>query len=95
VPAIGVITLELRMDDAHSLKDKRHYVKGLKDRLRSKFNVAVAEIGHQDTWQRGLLAAVTVSPDQAFAEQVLQSVEREAAMVLGPLLVDVTVEWLT
>ena len=83
------------MDDAHSLKDKRHYVKGLKDRLRAKFNVAVAEIGHQDTWQRGLLAAVTVSPDQAFAEQVLQSVEKEAAMVLGPLLVDVTVEWLT
>jgi uncharacterized protein len=82
------------MDDAHSLKDKRHYVKGLKDRLRSKFNVAVAEIAHQDSWQRGLVAAVTVSPDQAFAEQVLQSVEREAASVLGPLLVDVTVEWL-
>jgi uncharacterized protein YlxP (DUF503 family) len=94
VPSVGVITLELRMDDAHSLKDKRHYVKGLKDRLRSKFNVAVAEIGHQDTWQRGLIAAVTVSPDQAFAEQVLQAVEKEAAMVLGPLLVDVTVEWL-
>jgi hypothetical protein len=94
VPAVGVITLELRMDDAHSLKDKRHYVKGLKDRLRSKFNVAVAEIGHQDSWQRGLVAAVTVSPDQAFAEQVLQSVEKEAASVLGPLLVDVTVEWL-
>ena len=82
------------MDDAHSLKDKRHYVKGLKDRLRSKYNVAVAEIDHQDSWQRGLVAAVTVSPDQVFAEQVLQSVEREAASVLGPLLVDVTVEWL-
>ena len=82
------------MDDAHSLKDKRHYVKGLKDRLRAKFNVAVAEIAHQDSWQRGLIAAVTVSPDKAFAEQVLQSVEREAASVLGPLLVDVTVEWL-
>jgi hypothetical protein len=95
VPAVGVITLELRMDDAHSLKDKRHYVRGLKDRLRSKFNVAVAEIDHQDNWQRGLVAAVTVSPDQAFAEQVLQSVEKEAASVLGPLLVDVTVEWLS
>jgi len=57
------------MDDAHSLKDKRHYVKGLKDRLRAKFNVAVAEIDHQEVWQRGLIAAVTVSPDQAFAEQ--------------------------
>jgi uncharacterized protein YlxP (DUF503 family) len=94
MPSIGVITFELRMDEAHSLKDKRHFVKGLKDRLRAKFNVAVAEIGHQDSWQVGLVAAVTVSPDQPFAEKVLQSVEREAASLLGPSLVDVTVEWL-
>jgi uncharacterized protein YlxP (DUF503 family) len=94
VPSIGVITLELRLDDAHSLKDKRHYVKGLKDRLRAKFNVAVSEIDHQDLWQRALIACVTVSPDRAFAEQVLQSVEREASLVLGPMLVAVTTEWL-
>ena len=43
-PAIGALTLELRIEDAHSLKDKRHVVRGLKDRLRHKFNVSVAEI---------------------------------------------------
>ena len=94
MPTIGVITFELRLDDSHSLKDKRHYVKGLKDRLRSKFNVAVAEIGYQDSWQVGLVAAVTVSADRPYAEQLLERVEREAANVLGPLLVGVTVEWL-
>ncbi len=94
MPSIGVITLELRLDDAHSLKDKRHYVKSLKDRLRGKFNVAVSEIDYQDVWQRGLIAAVTVSPDQARAEQVLQLVEREAAALLGPVLVGATTEWL-
>ncbi len=94
MPSVGVITLELRLDDAHSLKDKRQYVKSLKDRLRAKFNVAVAEIDHQDLWQRGLVACVTVSSDQPFAEQVLQAVEREAASILGPLLVGATVEWL-
>jgi uncharacterized protein YlxP (DUF503 family) len=94
MPSIGVITFELRLDDSLSLKDKRHYVKGLKDRLRKRFNVAVAEIGYQDSWQRGLVAAVTVSPDQVRAEQVLQLVEREAALLLGPLLVDATTEWL-
>lgn len=82
------------MDEAHSLKDKRHFIKSLKDRLRGKFNVAVAEIDYQDLWQRGLVACVTVSPDQAHAEQVLQAVEREAASQLGPLLVGATVEWL-
>jgi uncharacterized protein YlxP (DUF503 family) len=93
VPAIGVITFELRIDDAHSLKDKRHYVKGLKDRLRAKFNVAVAEIGSQDSWQVGLVAAVTVSSEKKYAEQLLQMVEREAAGFLGGVLVDATVEW--
>lgn len=94
MPSIGVITFELRLNGAHSLKDKRQYVKSLKDRLRSRFNVAVSEIAYQDVWQHGLIAAVTVSPDQAHAEQVLQLVEREAALLLGPLLVDATTEWL-
>lgn len=94
MPSIGVIILELRLTEAHSLKDKRHHVKSLKDRLRAKFNVAVAEIDYQDLWQRGLIACVTVSASQPYAEQVLQNVEREAASLLGPLLVDVTTEWL-
>lgn len=94
MPSVGVITFELQMDAAQSLKDKRHYVKGLKDRLRAKFNVAVAEIGDQESWQRGLVAAVTVSPDRVFAEKVLQSVENEAAAFLGGVLVGATVEWL-
>ena len=94
MPTVGVLTLELQLDGAHSLKDKRHTVKSLKDRLRSKFNVAVAEIGYQDLWQRSLVSAVTVSGDHSHAEQVLQLVEREAANLLGGALVGTTVEWL-
>ena len=86
--------MELRLDGSHSLKDKRQVVKSLKDRLRTRLNVAVAEIDYQDLWQRGLLAAVTVSSDQSSAEAVLQSVENEASSILGPMLVAVTVEWL-
>jgi uncharacterized protein len=92
--AIGVLTLELRLENSHSLKDKRHVVKGLKDRLRNKFNVAVAEIEFQDLWQRAAVAAVTVASDHVRAEQVLQSVEAEASALLGRDLVDVTLEWL-
>jgi uncharacterized protein YlxP (DUF503 family) len=91
---IGVLTLELRLEDSHSLKDKRHVVKSLQDRLRSKFNVAVAEIDHQDLWQRSAISAVTVSSDHVHAEKVLRSVEEEAASFLGPVLVESTVEWL-
>jgi hypothetical protein len=92
--AVGVLTLELRLENSHSLKEKRHVVESLKDRLRHKFNVAVAEIEYQDLWQRAAVAAVTVSPDRAHAERVLQSVEDEAAALLGGGLAGATVEWL-
>jgi uncharacterized protein YlxP (DUF503 family) len=94
MPSVGVLTLELQLSEAHSLKDKRHTVKGLKDRLRSKFNVAVAEIGYQDLWQRALISAVTISGDHTRAEQTLQLVEREASAILGGALVGTTLEWI-
>ncbi len=94
MPTVGILTLELQLSEAHSLKDKRHTVKGLKDRLRSRFNVAVAEIDYQDLWQRSLVSAVTVSSDHARAEQVLQLVEREASAMLGASLVGTTLEWI-
>jgi hypothetical protein len=94
MPTIGVVNLELVLNDSHSLKDKRQVVKGLKDRLRNKFNVAVAEIDYQDVWQRALVSAVTISSDHRNAEQILQSVENEAALILGPALVSAAVEWL-
>jgi uncharacterized protein YlxP (DUF503 family) len=56
--------------------------------------VSVAEIDHQDTWQRSVVAAVTVSSDHGHAERVLQSVEAEAAYLLGPDLAQVSVEWI-
>ena len=92
--SVGVLTLELRLQNAHSLKEKRHVVKSLKDRLRHKFNVAVAEIDYQDLWQRSAVAAVTVSPDREYAEKLLRSVENEAAALLGSELAGSSVEWL-
>jgi uncharacterized protein len=91
---IGVLTLELRLENSHSLKDKRNVVESLKHRLRNKFNVSVAEIDGQGLWQRATVAAVTVSSSHQFAENVLRSVENEAASLLGGELADTTVEWL-
>ncbi len=72
----------------------RHVVKGLKDRLRARFNVAVAEIDFEDVWQRALVAAVTVSSSREHAEKLLQAVEEDAAVVLGGSLVGAATEWL-
>ena len=76
------------------MKEKRHVVKSLKDRLRERFNVSVAEIDGLDSWQRAVVAVVTVSSDRIRAEQVLQAVESQAADLLGGALVATGVEWL-
>ena len=56
---VGLLTLELHIADAQSLKDKRQILRSLKDRLRGKFNVAVAELEYHDTWQRSVVGIVT------------------------------------
>ena len=94
MPVIGVLTLSIHVEDSHSLKDKRHVVKSLKDRLRERFNVAVAEIDGLDSWQSSVVAAVTVSNDRVHAEQMLQAVEAHAVSVLGGALTASNVEWL-
>jgi uncharacterized protein YlxP (DUF503 family) len=92
--ALGVLTLELRIEQAHSLKEKRHVVKSLKDRLRAKFNVSVAEIEDQDLHNSSVIAVAAVSPSRDFAAKVLEAVEAEAEGQLGPMLIRTNIEWM-
>ena len=94
MPAIGVLTLEIHVEHSHSLKEKRHVVKSLKDRLRERFNISIAEIDGLDSWQNSVVAAVTVSNDRIHAEQILQAVEAHAASMLGGALAGSNLEWL-
>ena len=84
---IGLLTLEIYIPEAHSLKDKRQVLRSLKDRLRGRFNVAVAELDHQDTWQRSQIGVVSLSNDEAHLTQSLQAVFDEAERLLGRDLV--------
>jgi uncharacterized protein YlxP (DUF503 family) len=94
MPAIGILTLELHLEDAHSLKEKRHWVKGLKERLRAHHNVSVAEVDDHRFHNRGMVAAVTVSCSRENAAKVLESAERLAASFLGRYLASATIDWL-
>lgn len=58
---VGVARIEIFIGDAGSLKEKRTVVKGLKERIRARFNVSVAEVGAEDKWQRSVLAVAAVS----------------------------------
>lgn len=92
--AIGLLTLELHLPYAHSLKDKRMVLNRVKERLRHKFNVAVAELEHQDLWQRSLLGAVSISSSEQNLRQVLEGARHEAEQLLGEELVRAEVELL-
>ena len=89
---VGLLTLDIYIPDSHSLKDKRQVLRSLKDRLHARFNVAVAELDHNDTWQRAQVGVVTLSNNAAHVEQSLQAVFDEAENLLGRDLVDHNLE---
>lgn len=71
---IGVCTIEIHVPDSGSLKAKRHSLRSLKDRIRNKFNVSVAEVGDNDLWQKASLAVAAVSNEKAHLNQTLDHV---------------------
>jgi uncharacterized protein YlxP (DUF503 family) len=76
---VSVVAWELHLEGCTSLKEKRAILRSLKDRLRGRHNVAVAETGHHDMWQRAELCAATVSPDRRHAQEVLSRADKLVA----------------
>lgn len=68
---VSVISWELHLDGCTSLKEKRAILRSLKDRLRERHNLSVAETDHQDTWQRAELCAAVVSSNRRLADSVM------------------------
>jgi uncharacterized protein YlxP (DUF503 family) len=78
---IASLTLELRIEAAHSLKDKRQVVRSLKDRLRTSFNVSVAELDSTDLWQRATIGVVSISNSRDYLRGLMENVERSATKI--------------
>ena len=89
---IALLTLDIHIPHAHSLKDKRMVVRRLKDRLRSKFNVSISEVDHQDLWQRSQVSVVTVGSDEAFLQRVLQEAAEEAERLAPECMIQSNIE---
>jgi uncharacterized protein YlxP (DUF503 family) len=92
---IGLLVLELHFPGARSLKDKRQALRSLEQRVRNRFNVSIAEVEHQDLWQRARVAVVSVNTDHTHLDSTLQSVAGEAATARDILLADSHVEVLS
>jgi len=87
---IAFLTLELRMEAAHSLKDKRQVVRSLKDRLRAHFNVSVAEMDATGLWQRATIGVVSISDSRDYLTGLMNNVERQAMRIANNAGAEVT-----
>ncbi len=73
--AVAIGTFELHFPLAHSLKEKRQVMRCVLDRVKAKFNVSIAEVEHNDLWQRGTVGVAIVSNDRTLLEQMGQRIE--------------------
>ena len=84
----AALRFELLVPESHSLKAKRAAVRPIVDGLRHKFHLSVAEVDHQDTWQRAALAVAAVAPTAGRLGEVLERVERYVDAAPGVELLD-------
>ena len=90
---VGVCQVELFIPESGSLKSKRFILKSLKTRLRNKFNIAVAEVGSNDKWQRAVIGISTVSNDRKLIESTFNQVLNLISSDVRVELIDHLVEY--
>jgi hypothetical protein len=88
---VALCRFDLRVPGCTSLKEKRHVVKTLTASLRQRFNVAVAEVDHQDLWQRTAIGVSAVSGERHRLTKVMHQVERHVEGFPGVELIDAEV----
>lgn len=71
---VGAVEIQVRLEGCHSLKDKRHVIRSLMDRIRHDFHVAIAETGDHDLWGNACIGVACVTTDPRHAESILQHV---------------------
>ena len=89
---IGTLEVVLLIRESHSLKSRRRVVKSLIDRIRSRFNVSVADIGDQNLWQKVVLGVAVVANDGRYVNQVLSKVLDLVSSDLRAEIIDQSME---
>jgi hypothetical protein len=82
---IAHLTLEIRIEHAQSLKDRRQVVRSLKDQLRQGFNISVAEMDEAVTWQSATVGVVAISRSRDYLHGLMEEVERAARSMINEL----------
>ncbi|WP_340694723.1 DUF503 domain-containing protein [Hydrogenobacter thermophilus] len=91
---LGVLKLELFFPENGSLKEKRYYLRSIKDRLKGNFNVSVAETDHHDLWQRSQIAVACVGMEKQAVEETLTKVRNFLDRNYPEFILSVSLEYL-
>ena len=89
---VGVLSLQVSVFDAMTLKDKRRVIKSLKDRVRNRFNVSIAEVDYNDVIRTSLLGVAVVANDSRFVDSVLSSIVEFVRRIPQLSLIDYSIE---
>ena len=87
---IAHLTLELRIEHAQSLKDRRQVVRSLKDKLRAGFNVSVAELDGAELWNQATIGVVSINHSRDYLRGLMEKVERSATKIANNAGADIS-----
>lgn len=93
-PHILYAVYQIRIPGARSLKDKRRIIKGMKERLRNRFNISLAEIAHFDQWQSATLGMTMINPERSEIDKMVESINNVIQETRDVELTDQHREWL-
>lgn len=91
---VGLLTLDLHLFEADSLKSKRYVIRSLKDRIRNRFNVSISEIDGNDLWQRSIIGVACIANEKKIINKVFDDIRKIIINTPSIELIDFRVEML-
>jgi uncharacterized protein len=90
---IAALTIELRIDHARSLKDRRQVVRSLKEKLGHAFNISIAELDEAVTWQSATIGIAAISGSRDYLTGLMRQVEDAATRIANDLGATIADSW--
>ncbi|HEY0795582.1 MAG TPA: DUF503 domain-containing protein [Acidisarcina sp.] len=90
---VAALTLEVRIEHAHSLKDRRQVVRSIKEKLGHAFNISVAELDETPLWQSATIGVAAISGSRDYLTGLMQQVENAATRIANDLGATITEAW--
>ncbi len=90
---VGTLLIDIHFPESSSLKAKRQHLRRIKDKLRNKLNVSVAEVGNNDLWQRTIMGVCVIANEKRFANEILSKAVKQVSEENGVVILNYSMEF--